>query len=506
MAYIKKLTVKILDIDADKPVALLNKKTANDLLAMSQSRIEVKLKNKSDVFIADITDSVVDCDTIGIYNDPTGAIKLKTGDIVEVSLLPFPQSIQHIIKKIKNCSLTEQEIKEIITDIVDNKLSDIEISVFLAGVTINGINLDETTYVCRAMTETGNVIDFDTPYVLDKHSIGGINGRVSMIVTPIIASLGYVMPKTASRSISSAAGTADCMEVLADVSFDIKDIKKMVSTVGGMIAWNGKVDLCPADDKMIKIRHSLGLDPEGLVIASVLSKKKSVSATHLIIDIPVGPTVKVKNKEDGKRWADKFLKISKDIGIKTKVVLTNGEIPCGKYFGAALEARGAFEVLENKYFDNLAEKACEIAGCLLELVEKAEVGKGYELAKETLKSRKALIKFKEIIKAQNGHIFSSEEIPLADFKEEIKAEESGKIVGMNVSNLTKIARTSGAPHDQCAGIILCKEVGEKIKENEIIFEIYSCSEEKLKIAKEQANKQLSDTIKIEKVILEEVNQ
>jgi AMP phosphorylase len=506
MSYKKKLTVKILDIDADKPIALLHSKTASDLLAVTQNRVEIKFNGTTKIFILDITDSMIDEDTIGIYKDVTGVTKLKTGDKVEVEVVPSPSSVHHIVKKIRNNPLTEEEITEIINDIVDNRLSDIEISAFLTAVTINGINLEETTNVGKAMTATGNVIEFNVQQVLDKHSIGGINGRVSMIVTPIITSLGYVMPKTASRSISSAAGTADCMEVLADVSFDIKDIKKMVSSVGGMVAWNGKVDLCPADDKMIKIRHSLGLDPEGLVIASVLSKKKSVSATHLIIDIPIGPTVKVRNKEDGERWANKFSRICKEIGIKSKVVLTNGEVPCGRYFGAALEAKGALEVLENKYFDNFAEKSCEIAGCLLELVERIEPGKGYDLAKDTLKSGKALSKFKEMLKAQNGKIFSSEEIPYANFKQEILATDGGKIVGMNVSNLTRIARTSGAPHDKLAGIILNKEVGEKINPGDLIFTIYSNSQDKLKIATELAKSTMTDTIKIEKIILEEVNQ
>lgn len=503
MAYTKKLIVKILDIKADKKIALLNSKTAEDLLANTQSRVSVKLKDLEENFIVDISENFVDENTIGIYTDTTGGTKLKTGDKVDVSVIPFPCSVHYIVSKIRNKVLTTEEINEIINDVVDNRLSDVEISAFLTAVTINGLNLDETTAICKAMTATGNIIEFNVKQVLDKHSIGGINGRVSMIVTPIITALGYVMPKTASRSISSAAGTADCMEVLADVSFDIQDIKKMVSTVGGMVAWNGKVDLCPADDKLIKIRHSLGLDPEGLVIASVLSKKKSVSATHLIIDIPIGPTVKVRNKDDGERWASKFSRICKEIGIKSKVVLTNGEVPCGKYFGAALEAKGALEVLENKYFDNFAEKSCEIAGSLLELVERVEPGKGYELSKETLKSGKALDKFKEILKAQNGKIFSSEEIPFANFKEEILATESGKIVEMNVSSLTKIARTAGAPHDKYAGIVLNKEVGDKVNTKEIIYTIYATSQDKLKIASELARNCLCETIKI---TLEEVNQ
>jgi AMP phosphorylase len=180
-------------------------------------------------------------------------------------------------------------------------------------------------------------------------------------------------------------------------------------------------------------------------------------------------------------------------------------LPCGKYFGAALEAKGALEVLEGKYFDSLAEKACEISGSLLELVGRTEEGKGYDLAKETLKSGKALSKFKEILKAQNGRIFESEKIPFAEFKEDIKATGSGKIIGLNVSNLTKIARTSGAPSDQYAGIVLAKEAGEKIKEGEVIFTIYANSKEKLKIATDLSKSILEETIKVEKIILEEMN-
>lgn len=505
MSYSKKLTVKIIDIDADKKIALLNKKTARDLLINPLNRVCLKKENEEENFIVDLTENYVDENTIGVYKDRTGTVKLKTGDVVEVSLLPNPKSIHYIVEKIKNKTLNEEQLTEIIFDVVEDRLSDVDISAFLTAVTINGLNIDETTSVCKAMTKVGNVIKFDRDIILDKHSIGGINGRVSIIVTPIITSLGYYMPKTASRAISSAAGTADCIEVLADISFNVEDIKKMVHEHGGMVSWNGKVDLSPADDKMIKIRHGLGLDPEGLVIASVLSKKKSVSASHLIIDIPIGPTVKAKNKEDGERWANKFLKISKDMGITTKVVLTNGATPSGKYFGPALEAKGALEILECRYFDNLAEKACEISGSLLELVGRVEAGKGYELAKETLLSKKPLEKFKEILKAQNGRIFESEKIPEAKYKKEITSNCSGKIVGLNVSNLTRLARTAGAPIDQFAGLVLNKEVGDKIKQGDLIFTIHSNSENKLEIATELSKEILDNTLFVEKIILEEMN-
>jgi AMP phosphorylase len=325
-----------------------------------------------------------------------------------------------------------------------------------------------------------------------------------MILTPIIASLGYTIPKTASRSISSAAGTADCMEVLADVSFSLSDFKDIVEKTGGIVAWNGKLDLSPVDDKLIKVRHDLGLDPEGVVISSVLSKKASAGATHQVIDLPIGREVKILNKEDGDRWAKKFLEVSKALGIKTKVVLTDAEVPCGKAFGAALEARCALEILEGKYFDNLAEKSCELAGALLELVGHCKEGEGYKVAKECIVSKKALTKFKEIIKAQRGKIFESKDVPFAKYKKTIYTNQQGTIIDMDVSLLTKIARLSGAPKDKLAGVLLLKDIGSKIENKEPLFEIHSNSEDKLDEAYNYTLEHIDDIVQYKKMILKEV--
>jgi len=505
MAYTKKLKVKIIDIEANKPIFLLNERVAEDILASTNNRVVVKSESNCVIGLVDITNSVVDDYSIGIYKNQQNKLNINNGDFVEVNVMPYPESLQFIVNKIKNKPLSESEALAIIKDVLDDKLSEAEISAFLTALTINGLSLEETTYLCKALTNTGKTITFDRKEVLDKHSIGGINGRVSMLVVPIVVANGYLMPKTASRSISSAAGTADCMEVLAKVDLGADKIKEIVSTVGGVITWNGRLDLSPGDDKMIAIRHSLGLDPEGLVIASVLSKKKSAGSTHLIIDLPVGKEVKIKNREDAEKWAKKFLVISKELGIKARIVLTNGEVPCGKSFGAALEAKAALEILEGKYFDNLAEKACEIAGKLFDLVGKTKEGEGYNLARETIKSGKALEKFKEIIKAQDGNIFCSEDVPIAKNKHIIINKSLGKIVDMDVALLTKIARLAGAPFDKEAGLILFCETGDELKVGDPIFEIYANNPDKLDQAIEFANANLKDLIQIERMILEEMN-
>ena len=473
------LKLKILDIHANYPIVILHPEVAKKIHAINLDRLSLKLNNVITTGVLDTSESYVDEETVGLYKDTAINYNLKEGDTIEVSLLPLPKAVSYIQAKIKNKTLTKEEIYEIVDNIVDNKLSDVELSAFVTAVQINGLNIEETEHLCTALVEAGDSIDFKEKMILDKHSIGGINGRVSMILTPIIASLGFKIPKTASRSITSAAGTADSMEVLAPVTFTIDEIKELISKVNGVVAWEGKFDLCPVDNKLIDIEHALGINPEGIMIASILSKKKSIGSTHLVIDIPIGNEVKIKNKEDGVRLAKKFIEISKFLKINTKVLLTDGENPTGNNFGPALEAKEVLEILENKYFNNLAEKACLLSGELLELAGYSKKGEGFLVAKEAITSGKALEKFKEIIKAQGGEIFSSSQINFAKFKKEIVSDSEGMIKDFDVKILTAAANYTGAPKDISAGLILHKVIGDKIKPGDIILELYSESQTKL---------------------------
>jgi AMP phosphorylase len=496
------LKVKIIDITADYPVVILHPEVAKRLDVRHLDRMELKTKNSKTIGVLDTSMSFVDQSSIGIFKDTAKKLNVKEGEEVNVNLLSPPKSIQHIIDKIKNKTLTKDQIYDIIKDINRNALSETELSAFITSCYINGLNMEETIYLCNALTDIGDKINFQEKMILDKHSIGGINGRVSMILTPIIASLGYKIPKTASRSITSAAGTADAMEVLAPVSFTVDQIKDIISRTNGVVAWEGKFDLCPVDNKLIDVEHALGVNPEGIMIASILSKKKSIGSTHLVIDIPVGNEVKVKDKEHGLRLAKKFISIGKSLGIKVKVTLTDGEKPCGRAFGPALEAKEVLCILENKFFNPLADKSCALAGELLELVGKAKEGEGYAIAKKEIESKRALNKFKEIIKAQGGSIFESSQIPKAKYKITIKSQESGKIRNFDIHLLTKISRYAGAPHDITAGVELLAGVGDNISKGNPIFEIHSNSEDKLNYAKEFTKDNMP--VIFEKMIIDEI--
>ena len=500
--YTQNMKVKIFDIEAGKLISVINETDAKELGIFPLDRVEIfnpKTK-KSLVTVIDVTDSMVKENVVGIFEDVRKVLKVKDLDTVEVKAVERPQSVAFIKKKMDKKRLSFEEIKAIVDDLASNRLSEIEASAFMSAVYINGFDLDETVAMTKALFLNGKQLAIKNGPVLDKHSVGGTNGRATMIIVPIVAAAGYCIPKTSSRSITSAAGTADAMEVLCDVTLTLEEIKEITERVGGVLAWGGAVDLAPADDKIIKIEHPLSLDPEGQVIASVMAKKASVGAKYVVIDLPVGPDVKVGSKERAEDMALKFIEVGKKLGIRIECVLTDGTEPSGKAFGPALEAKYVMEILEGKFFDNLAKKSCELAGALFELVGDSKKGRGYEKARNILESGKALKKMKEIIKAQNGKIFNSEDIKLAKFRRGIKAEKSGEIKSINVRLLNDIARLAGAPADKKAGVMLSAEAGQHVKKGAVLFEIHAENKRKLELAERYAKK--TEAVELDKVVLE----
>ncbi|MEM4261914.1 MAG: AMP phosphorylase [Candidatus Diapherotrites archaeon] len=501
-SYVQTMKAKLVDLKTGNLVAIMNIVDAKELGLLPGDRIELTNPENSVSVkaIVDVTDSIIMENEVGIFKDIEKVLGVKENGILKVSVAQKPKSSELIKKKLENKKLNYEEISTIVKDIADNSLSEVEIAAFVSSVYVNGFDLDETVNMTKALIENGKTIEFGKNKIVDKHSIGGLNGRATMIIVPIIAAAGYIIPKTSSRSITSSAGTADAMEVLADVSLSIDQIKQVVEKTGACIAWGGAVELAPADDKIIRIEYPLSLDPEGQVIASVMAKKASVGAKYVVIDIPIGPFAKVKTREKAEQMALKFVEVGKRLGMKVEVLLTNGYEPSGPAFGPALEAKHALKILEGKVFDNLAQKSVEISGALLELVGAVQKGKGPEKALEILKSGKALQKMRQIISAQNGKIFSSEEIPMAPFSKKVFSKTEGEVKLINVNLLNKIARVAGAPYSKLSGVLLNVETGSKVKEKDLLFEIFSENERKLEAAYELANS--LEIIEFEKIILE----
>jgi thymidine phosphorylase len=295
------------------------------------------------------------------------------------------------------------------------------------------------------------------------------------------------MPKTSSRSITSPAGTADTFEVLADVSFSLDEMKKIIMKTNACIVWGGSLNLSPADDKIIHVEKPLSIDSRSQLLASVMSKKASVSATHLIIDIPYGRGSKIESVKIARQVKKDFEKIGKMLGIKTKAILTDGKQPIGNGIGPSLEARDVLRVLKQDDCRpvDLEEKAISVASRIFKLVgEKSP----RERAESLLRSGEAYRKLVEIINAQHKKVIDPTKIKKAKFKTDFKSRKSGKILHIDNAIISKIARAAGAPIEKAAGLDLYKHVGDTVVRGEKLFTIYSESKFKLEYADEIAKK------------------
>ena len=189
------------------------------------------------------------------------------------------------------------------------------------------------------MVETGTRLDFDG-IVADKHSTGGLAGtRTTMIIVPIIAAAGFKIPKTSSRAITSPAGTADTMEVLAPVTMTPAQMKNVVEKTGGCIVWGGKLGLAPADDVIIEVQEELSFEPFDKIIISVMAKKVAADTNHLVLDIPTGKTMKIKHTKDAEKIAAKFKALAKRFDIEVAIDINHASQPAGNSVGPMLEAR-----------------------------------------------------------------------------------------------------------------------------------------------------------------------
>jgi len=467
-----------------KNIIVLNKEQAQGHDIYVGYRTELKVKNRKIVGIVDVSEDFIKEGEVGVYKDFAKEYGLKKGQKIEIVHMDRPASIGYIKKKLDKGILNEKEIQTIVDEIMSEKLSEVESSAFISGTYINGLSDEEVIALTNATVKSGDTLSLGKKTVLDKHCIGGVAGnRTTMVVVPIIAAAGLYIPKTSSRAITSASGTADTMEVLADVIFNMDELKKIVTKTKGAMVWGGGMRLAPVDDKLIRIRHPLSLDPEGMLLASILAKKKSVGAQYVMIDIPVGRGVKVHSYQAGEELGKHFIKIGKDLGMKVEVLITDGAEPVGHGVGPGLECIDVLNVLNGKGPSDLRHKSVLMAGKLLELCGKVGPGKGYGAAESLISTGKAYNKFMEIIEAQGGNPkVKIDDIAIGKHSHTVKSKVSGDIFHIDNKSISKIARIAGAPKMKEAGVLLHKTRGDRVEIGDSLFTIYSDREDLLTYA------------------------
>lgn len=486
----KKLKVKFCDIREGRYEVFINEEDAKDLGLNPNDRVKILVDRKSIIAVVNTTKTLTPKGYIGLSREVCSFFKLKGEREVVLTLTEKPKSIEFIKKKLDGHELTEQEYDAIVKDVVSRSLTEIEITAFVIGVYINGMSIEEASYLTKKMAENGEMLELEKRPIFDKHSLGGVPGnKITLLIVPIVAAAGLTIPKTSSRAITSACGTADIMEVLAPVTFSAREMEEIVNKTNGMIAWGGGANLAPADDIFINVEYPLAIDPHYMALCSVMAKKYAVGANFVVIDLPMGKETKVPTIEKARKYARDFIALGEKLGMHVECVITYGEKPIGRAIGPALEAREALQALEGKEVaSSFVEKATGIAGILLEAGGVAKHGEGAKLALEYIRNGKALKKMKEIIEAQGGDPkISSSDVPIGEYREKVYAERGGYITEFSNKSLVKIARAAGAPKDKGAGILLHVSKGERVKEGDILFEIFSESEYKLERAIRLAN-------------------
>jgi len=421
---------------------------------------------------------------LGLSEQAFDQIGLKEGEDVRVAQAEMAPSMDAVRRKIGGERLTLEDFQAITADITASRYSKMEMAAFLVASGQSGLDREEILYLTRAMTESGDRLNWHDPLVVDKHCIGGIPGnRTSMLVVPIVAAHGMMMPKTSSRAITSPAGTADTMEVLARVELTPDELHDVVREHRACLAWGGTARLAPADDILISVERPLGIDSQGQMIASILSKKLAAGSTHLLIDIPVGPSAKVRHMREALQLRKLFEYTGDRMGIHLEVIITDGSQPVGRGIGPVLEARDVMQVLRNDPDapQDLRQKSLRLAGRMLEFDPDVRGGYGYSIARDILDSGRALEKMEAIIEAQGRQL---EQFQPGELSYEVVAPQDGVVTVIDNYLVAKVARLAGAPMDKGAGVDLLKKLGEPVKKGEPLYRVHAQYKSDYRFARE----------------------
>lgn len=405
-----------------------------------------------------------------------------------------------IIKnKRDNKELTKEEIEFFIKGYTDGSIPDYQASALTMAIFFNGMTEKETAELTLAMANSGDTVDlslFDNKTV-DKHSTGGVGDKTTLIVAPIVASLGCIIAKMSGRGLGHTGGTVDKLESIEgfNTSLTNDEFFNQVKNIG--IAVVGQTgNLTPADKKLYALRDvTATVDSIPLIASSIMSKKLAAGSHTIVLDVKCGSGAFMKTPEDAKALAEEMVKIGKNNGRNMAAVITDMNTPLGKNIGNSLEVIEAIEILKGNGAEDLKFVACALATEIVALSENLPAEKASELVEIAISSGRAYEKFKEWIMTQGGNvdwIENPDNFPKAEFKEDITIENTCYISSMNAEKIGVSSVILGAGRekkddviDMTAGIILHKKTGDKLQKGDVIATLYTNNENAIKSAKEK---------------------
>lgn len=382
--------------------------------------------------------------------------------------------IDIIVKKRDGKTLSREEIQFFIKNFYEKNITEYQMSAWLMASFIRGLNREETIDLISAILSTGRVLKWDFP-VIDKHSTGGVGDKLTLVVVPLLASLGYKVAKLSGRGLGHTGGTIDKLESIPNFRTDLtlEEFRNLVETIGCSIISQTE-DLVPVEKEIYALRDVTGtIESIPLITSSILSKKIAGGADTIIFDVKVGSGAFMKDIEMAKELASWLKDIGESFGKKVNVVISDMNQPLGNTVGNLLEVLEAIDTLKGRGPKDLTELAIEVAGTVAPK----------ELLKEALSSGKAFDKFLEMVKAQGGDV---KDIHLSADRYNFLAWSSGYISRLDAYLIGEAARTLGAGRykkgdriDPDVGIVLKKKIGDYVEKGELILEIYYNNEEKL---------------------------
>lgn len=470
------LTVRRMGIDTQHEAVIFMRKDCHVCRSEGfTAHTRVRVENGRHAIIAtlfQVTGGFLQPGEAGLSESAWERLGTTEGGVITVSHPRPLESMSLVRSKIYGTRLSNTDLHAIVTDIVAGRYSDVALSALITACSARPLDRDETVSLTGAMVDAGDRLHWDTTPVVDKHCVGGLPGnRTTPIVVAIATACGLTMPKTSSRAITSPAGTADTMETLAPVELSLADMRRVVEREGGCIMWGGAVRLSPADDIFIRVERALDIDSEGQLVASVLSKKIAAGSTHVVLDLPVGPTAKIRSPESADSMETQLSAAAGAFGLHTKIVRTDGSQPVGHGIGPALEAHDVLAVLQGTADapTELRDRSIALAGALLELGGVATQGAGVEQAMEVLASGRAWSKFQAICDAQGGMRVP----PSASHQHPVVAVADGRVTAIDNRRIARVAKLAGAPHAKAAGLKLHARVGDRVEAGQPIYTVHA---------------------------------
>lgn len=460
------LKVKRLNLETQREaIAIVNQRctVARSEGLTGRARVELRIDDRQAIArLYQIDNAMVAIDEIGISETAWRVLGLREGDCVTLHHPRNLTSMGDLRRKIFGHRLDVASATGIFRDIVESRLTDVQISAFVASLACQPPEVSEIVALTRAMVMIGDRLAWPGDVVVDKHCVGGLPGnRTTPIIVSIVAAAGLTIPKTSSRAITSPAGTADTMATMTRVDLNGEEMRKVVEQEGGCMVWGGGVELSPADDLVIRVERELELDCTSQLVASVMSKKIAAGSTHVLIDLPVGPTAKVRSRADAEELSTFLKEVGKVFGLEVETVMTDGLQPVGDGIGPALEARDVLAVLEcsRSAPSELRQRALTLSSAILEMGGACSPGHGRKTARAILDDGRALRKFVAICEAQGGFRRPNS----AAFTHVIECERAGRIAAVDNRRLARLAKLAGAPRSPAAGVEIHVNLGDPLE-------------------------------------------